>query len=379
MIRTERLRLIPLIALLLCFACSQEDEVLPQPGTPQPKPKYEIMIVFAPGQLGDKGYADDLMEAINLLTFESEYVKNDSIDVNFISPWSLASIEHSLTVWASDAENPFEEGTYARRLLVLTESFMLPVLDHLKHLLRPTDEVLVLKVNDDDVRAAAETYGLGSRLHGLNISVANSMRRYCRFMGQYAQLMKQLTDEDVNLSRLVFHRLYDPHEVTYRDSIYETLTEELPDSTRLIITAVSNLQSEGLYAPESASTVIEAAYVLASLAQATFELTRVTFNIIDLGSGNSGWDYFRMGKSKENTSFHTLVIDGNDLPLASRCYVKRLFGMALISWTATWLANSVGSMPRTTLHCNDTFCTDNIPDMSEWLDMLDAPMAETEP
>lgn len=360
-----------LFVLLLCFACSQEDEQVPQPAT-QTEARYEVMVVFAPGQLGDKGYADDVMEAINLLTYKTENAKSDSLDINFISPWGFTSMQESIVNWASNAENPYEEGTYERRLLVLTESFMMSALGQLTNKLRPTDEVLVMKVNEDDVLSAAEKYGLGNRLHGLNISAANSIRRYCRFMDQYTMLIKDFAEQEVNPNLVSFFRLYDQQEVPYRDSIYETLTEELPDSVRITVTPLSNLQNEGLYITESGTTVIELSYIYAGFAQVALKLNGATFNIIDLGSGNAGWDYFCMGRSTDDFTFHTLVIDGNDMPMTSRCYVKRLFGLALINWNMEWLDNSVGGMPRMTCHCNDDFCTDNIPDMSDLLEDTDS-------
>lgn len=367
---TCRRLLIPIV-LLLCLACNKEDD-LPEP-VAKKKPLYEVMVVFAPGQLGDRGYADNVMEGVNLLTFKEtgDSIKNDTLDVHFISPWCFESLRESLDHWAKDAESPFVSGSYERRLLVLTEPYMIKMLDVVKDNLRPSDEVLVLKVNDDDVRAAAEEYGLGERLHGLNISAAGSVRRYCRYMDIMISLLEKTEHQIIHRRRVPYIRLYDSKEVAYRDSVYETLVAELGDSTEIILSNLSNLQNEGLYSPSSEMTVIQSAYLNAIAAQGAFMLSGQAFNIIDLGSGNAGWEYSLMQYSSNDESFHTLVIDGNDSPLGFRCYIKRNFGIALVSWCFNWLEGTVGNMPHLISYASEFFCEDDIPDIEKWTPIED--------
>ena len=331
------------------------------------------MVVFAPGQLGDMGYADNVMSGVNLLSMEidEESIESNTLDVNFISPENFASLQQSIANWVSNAENPFVEGAYERRLLVLTESYMIPMLSHLYDKLRPTDEVLVFKVNDDDVREAAEKYGLGNRLHGLNISAAASIRRYYRFMRQYINLLNYAGINDVNPNRLRLIRLYDDQEVAYRDSVYETLAEEMGDSAEIAVTSMSDLQHEGLYYVGSEMPIIEVAYFYASVAQLALEMSGTVFNIINLGSGNIGWNYSLMGQLSGDRSFQTLVIDSDDMPLAYHCYVKRFFGLALVNWCLAWTEDRVGAMPRMAAYSNDEYCADNIPDIEDLLNTLD--------
>jgi hypothetical protein len=361
------LRIVVFLLIFILAACSKDDD---GPETAdQKKPLYEVMVVFASGQLGDKGYADNVMEGVNMLTYRysDDSTYNDTLDIHFISPWSFDYMPNNIVHWADNVESPFEEDVYERRLLVLTEPYMVSLLKEVKGKLRPTDEVLLLKVNEDDVRAAAEKYGLGGQLHGLNISAANSVRRYCKYMEQLISLRKKVEGKTIYHRYLPYYRLYNEEEVVYRDSVYETLVEELGDSTEIELTNLSNVESDGLYTVNGQATVIQSAYILSSLMQYIYLSTKQAFAIVDLGSGNAGWEYSLMGTSNSDDSFYTLIIDGDQSPLSYRCYIKRYFGLALAIWCYSWASCNVGEMPRMTFYWDDIFCTDNIPDLSDLL------------
>ena len=358
----NRRLLIPLVLLLLS-ACNTEDGQLPQP-VGQDEARYQVMVVFAPGQLGDRGYADNVMTGVNLLSYLSSGEENDKdpLDICYISPWSLASMEQAIDRWNENAENPYKEGSYTRRLLVLTEPFMIPMLGVVCDDLRPTDEVLLLKVNDADVEAAAEEYGIGERLHGLNISAANSIRHYCSYMERLIRFAQQGPNQAINYDYMTYYRLYDDNYMHYRDSVYETLSEELGPSTEISLMSFSDEWGEGTYSIKYDLSVIDAAYLFAGLQQSTYESIGQAFAVIDLGTGNAGWDYWLMSRTPEDNTFHTLVIDGDEVSLQNRIYIKRFFGTALAGWCLEWTSTAVGKMPRMITHSGGDFCQDNIPD-----------------
>jgi hypothetical protein len=111
-------------------------------------------------------------------------------------------------------------------MLVITEQFMFPMVATVSHN-RETDEVLLMKANDDDVIAAAEKNDMGHRVYGLNISAARSIRRFCRFMEEEIVRKKERFNRNVLNKPLMYQRLYDSELIVYRDSVYETLAEEL--------------------------------------------------------------------------------------------------------------------------------------------------------
>lgn len=322
------------------------------------------MVAFAPGQLGDRGYADNVMEGVNLLSMISNGFDDSAnrLDVSFVSPMNLSTLQQSIASWAGNPVSPFVDATYHRRLLVLTEPYMIPLLESVKDSLRSTDEVLLLKVNDDDVRAAADKYGLGPRVHGLNISAAYSVRRYCRHMDRLIRLASYVDGRDINHHRLPYYRLYDPDYNLSRDSVAETLAEELGSTTEILFSYLSNEWAMGIYTSDFLLSVIDAAYLYASAQQFVYELNGLAFAIIDLGSGNAGWDYWLMNRTSFDDTFHTLVIDGSPVPLSYRIYIKRFFGMALASWCIDWMDSPVGDMPSSVTHTGMDYCQDNIPD-----------------
>ena len=168
--------------LLLTASCSKDDDE-PQPVNPPVAAgaRLQVMMVFAPGQLGDGGYADGLLEYASGMEFlEIMPDAEDSIDVQFISLYSVNDTRQALKEWAAAVTHPFyKDATYERRLLVLTEPYMTAWLADVKTNLRETDEVLIMKADEAYTQQVANTYGLGNRAHGLNYDLAPSIRLYC--------------------------------------------------------------------------------------------------------------------------------------------------------------------------------------------------------
>ena len=157
--------LLLLLMTIVVVACN-EDAAEQQPVSEQGAP-IQITVMFAPGQLGDKGYADRVMEGVNALDELDNLYGGDSLEVRFISPYSLDGAKDDIQQWASSSAHSFSSGDYERRLLVLTEPFMAGLLSLIKDKLLPSDEILMLKMGEDDIQQMSEHFSLGNRVHGL--------------------------------------------------------------------------------------------------------------------------------------------------------------------------------------------------------------------
>lgn len=334
----------------------QTTAVAPDSATP-----FQMMVVFAPGQLGDKGYADNVMEGINRLGRSDTASETDSMNVGFIATYDQEDLVAAVSDWAATPADPFHHGDYQRRLLVLTEPYLVSLLYYIAPVLRPADEVLVLKVNEDDVQMVAERYGLGARIHGLNISAAASARNYCAFMRQSIEY-RRTWGEEVPLDTLAFFRLYDSQTMVYRDSIYETLHDEFGSTSTIVNVSLSDEVGAGIYSVEYGVNVIEAAFNIANVMKKRQEESGTSFAFVDLGAGNAGWDYFLLGKY---VRFQTLMLDAQDAVDYGRFCIQRQFGEALLKWSKDWMRTPVGDMPRQTSHCNGQYCDDNFSFISE--------------
>ena len=347
-----------LLLLVAIVAGCSKDEDSPQPESHKSTP-FQMMVVFSPGQLGDKGYADGVMNGMSLLNTIEHSQGADSLNVRFIAPNNREEARVSLKSWAADANDQFYGGEYQRRLLVLTEPYMISWLADITASLRPVDEVLLMKVNEDDVKAAATQYGLGNRLHGLNISVAASIRKFCRYMEHYISYMNE-AGANINLNYVPTYRLYDPATTVYRDSIAETLAEELGNTPKYSTTALSSEAGDGIYNIQYNTSAIELAYSTAAIVSEMSKAVGLSFAIVDLGAANAGWDYYMLGHGSE-TNLITLMLDANETKGVSRFYINRQFDMALANWGHDWLHSDVGTMSQQTTLISDFWCVDNIP------------------
>ncbi|MBQ7179753.1 MAG: hypothetical protein IJR87_00510 [Bacteroidaceae bacterium] len=352
--------LIAVVMLGLCWSVTscrdEEDEPVPVV-TPDEDAPLQMMVVFAPGQLGDNGYADNVMAGINRLSQTYADGEPDSINVGFIATYDMDDLATAMKDWAATPTAPFHHNDFERRILVLTEPFLADMLHDTAPLLRPEDEVLLLKANEEDVEAVAERYGLSGRVHGLNISAAASARNYCSFMRLAVENMKQY-GEDISLDSLCFFRLYDTQTVTYRDSIFETLQEEFGSTSTIITTSISDKVGAGIYSVEYGTNVIESAFNIANEMQRRYNESGTYFAFVDLGSGNAGWDYFLLGISILN-SFSTLMLDVPEAIALGRFSIQRQFGEALLKWSSDWARTPTGGMPRQVTYCNRQYCDDD--------------------
>ena len=362
-----------LLVAAIVMGCSKDDDDNKSPiEEMQPDATKSITAVFAPGQLGDMGYADNLLEGIYRLKALGNQTGHDTLNVHYLTGEDLTSTIEATYVWFEDPYNPYSGKIYEHRLLVLTEPFMVDWIEPLKDQFLDGDEVLVMKMNEADVAAAAQRLGLGNRLHGLNISAASSVRRYCEFIKQSVAEAKEvyelhielgeISEDDpyipLNCDQMLLYRLYNPNKVAYRDSIAEVLEEELYDMTNVITTSVAGTVGDGIFSNDGQTSILEEAYKYGQHITDIFYESSYGFHIADLGSAAQGLSYYFMGHPEEN--LNVLILDTLS---PSQFWVSRDFGSALYQWGAKWMRSTeTGSMPAIQVFggWNSNYVTDNI-------------------
>lgn len=345
-----------LVGLLVLAGCKKD---------PEPKPETEtgatvdIMIVFAPGQLGDRGYADSVMDGLALLNATDKNYEHNILELEFISGSDASDTQASMAKWLKDPLNPFSGKAYEKRLLVLTEPYMVEWLVPAVSSVRPEDEVLLLKVNEEDVDAAAKATGLGERIHGLNISAAGNIHRYCEFIQKYSK------DNDCPLDEIPIFRVFneDTGFYKYRDDIVSSFQEYLPEEVLVYsLSLADELEGEeDLLNTQKQSAVMEKAYVMAEIMNDLCEDYDSRFAVVELGSANAGFDYYLLGQAANDRLQH-LMIDASSMAGLNRYWVNRRFDKALLLWGYSWSQNPIGSMPKMELHSySDGYSDDNLP------------------
>ena len=334
--------------LILALSCSRKPMQPEEPDEQTAGATTQVMVLFAPGQLGDNGYADAVLSGLYFLKKEGTFPEEDAPDVRFISANTYRETYGQLAAWLSNSINPFYGRPYERRLLVITEPYRMEWFDELYVQLKETDDILVLKVNEDDIQEAAADYALGERIHGLNISAAGSARAFCDYM-------KKTKPEE---NSLPFFRLYSEQIVAHRDSLYEVFSRELGGEDAIFVTPLSTEASEGIFSSTYEATALESAFEWANLMQVAFNSSLNSFAVVDLGAANSGWDYFLMDAPAK--TFTSILLDARPMSLASRFIITRDFGKALSGWCVRWVLGD--GVPVMEEHGNwDGYCTDNIP------------------
>jgi len=353
---------LPLFASFV-LSCTPDnvEEALPTEPVEKGAP-FQMTVVFSPGQLGDKGYADNVMMGIGKLDNLNEETGRDTLDVRFVSTFNSFDSRDVLKSWAQTPTNPFYYSSYGRRLLVLTEYYMIEWLNDIKDFLRPEDEVLLLKVNSDDVSQAAATYGLGNRIHGLNISAAEPIRRYCAYMKWAVEIQSYFGLID-NIDVLPVYRLYDENMVTYRDSIAETITEELDTLTEIRTRSIMEKGDDAEFSVLYSSYLLQWSYQFAQDMHQLYDEQGYAFSIIDMGTGNAGWNYYTMGQQEVFSFYETLVLDADETMTTNNRIISRHFDEALNTWVREWMAQPTAAMPQIREYTGGALCYDNIPSL----------------
>ena len=362
-----------LLVAAIATGCSKDDDDNGTPGQETATgATMSVTVVFAPGQLGDMGFADNVLEGVYRLKVLDHQAQPDTIDVNYLAGADLDAAKEMVEDWFDDAYNIYTAKPFERRLLVLTEPFMVDWMEPLKERFLDIDEVLVLKMNKDDVDKAATRLGLGSRLHGLNISAASSARRYCQYIRETIQEAEEnhqaeiesgeASEDDpdykpLNCDNMCYFRLYEPDKVALRDSVYEVLKEELGGRTEIVFNFMATTVGDGIYTGEEQNSILQEAYKYGQLLSDLYTEERSRFHFADLGSAAQGLGFYFMGRQSD------VDVLSLDTQLASQWWVRRDFGTALFNWTAQWMrSDALGTMPASQVFggWNSNYVTDNI-------------------
>ena len=346
-----------LLTVLLIAACSKNDDNEPQP-EPKTKAPFLVNVMFAPGQLGDKGFADNVMEGVNALDDLDNLWGGDSIEVRFIAPRNREDAQR----WINTSATSYSTEGYERRLLVLTEPYMVDMFNLIKDVLQPTDEVLMLKMEEADIRQVAQQFSLGNRVHGLNISAAASTRKFCQYIHQW---IKQSEISKSQFIQIPVYRLYEDMIYPYRDGMMETIQQEIGDRVQFFPIGLSSLEEIGISMEGSSNTMVEAAFEAAQIAQFAAEGSGCPFVLVDLGAGNTGWDYYLLSQAYGISPLKTLMLDAQQATRLDRFYINRNFGMALKEWVQEWMSKPTGTMAPQVSHDDDYYYKDNIFEITE--------------
>ena len=328
---------------LAMTSCSKDDDDEPMPS--RSNAPFQIIVVFAPGQLGDKGYADDVIAGLNSLDDFDNNLGGDSLDVRFIAPRNLEDVRK--WVASGSATDTYTKENYERRLLVLTEPYMVKLLPNIKDELKPTDELLIMKLEEDDIAQIAQLYSLGNHVHGLNIPASASARKFCQYIRRWVQ---NSNIPESQMIQIPVYRLYENTAYPYRDGMMEAIQQEMGGRVEFVSYGLSSMEDIGLFMQGSTQTMVEAAFEAAQSAQLSAESAGCPCVFVDLGAGNTGWDYYLLSQAYSLGSLWTLMLDAQEARRLNRFYISRHFGKALEDWVWDWMSKPVGTMePQVTL------------------------------
>ena len=340
------------LTVLLVAACSKNDDNEPQP-EPKTNAPFLVNVLFSPGQLGDKGYADNVMEGVNALDDIDDLWGGDSLEVRFIAPRNMEDAMR----WMNTSATSYSTEGYERRLLVLTEPYMVDMFNRIKDVLKPTDEVLMLKMEEDDITQIAQQFSLGNRVHGLNISAAASTRKFCQYIRLWIQSSGIHASQRIQIP---VYRLYEDVIYPYRDGMMETIKQEIGDNVEFVHIGLSSLEDIGISMEGSSNTMVEAAFEAAQIAQFSAESSGCPFVLVDLGAGNTGWDYYLLSQAYSISPLRTLMLDAQQATRLDRFYINRDFGSALKEWVQEWMSKPAGTMAPQVSHDEEFYYKDNI-------------------
>jgi hypothetical protein len=361
---SEKLHYIVIIlcCISICLgSCSKDDDDYRNPNL-DPEPfvvegaALEIMVVFAPKQLDNMGYASRLLRGA--YEMKDSLCARDSLDVSFISSPTMETTSEEMVEWASDSTNSVYSNIYRRRLLVLAEPFLVPMLRDIKQYLRPVDEVLVLKTTDEYLREAEDTLhlNLGNRLHAISISAAETTRSWMC----YRQFILSLASvNDRYAPGVTIYHLFPDEVYHYCDSIKETLIEEgMPEDSINVYTFMTSPERFYSTLQYIGSDMIEFSYILGKVIVAQYYYDHLKrFGIVDFGMGNAAFNYFLLNSEYQQIIVPAIV--NADAAFGINC----LYDKALKLWATRWLKQPPGAMPAMEWHgiwdgcCPDVYST----------------------
>lgn len=358
-----------LLLVLVLTACGSDNDNSQPVTQPATGANNQLLAIFPVDQLGDQGYADNVMSAVTNLMELNSQIGKDTLDVMFFQPVEDKEMIPEIKRWLKKGVNLFYGEPYKRRLLLLTDSYMLDWIPDFLDDLQPTDEILVLRAIDEDVAPIAAALGLEGRLHAINISVAGSVRKFREYVDSAQVVYKDEKSElKANFVQIPVFRIYPDSIYHYRDSLVEALTEVLPE-TELVSQTYMATVGDALWSEEYEKPLIQVAYDMADEMMKYYKnpSTHWSCAVVDFGSANGGWDFFLLNTYGRH--YVTLMLDAQPSSFLDRMAITRHFGRAVEEWVMRWMAKPVGEMPVFEGHGHwDEYCTDNI---EFYIDMLE--------
>lgn len=325
MVGIRKLCLFTLLCLPFLVSCREDEK-----GGAEATGPVEVVLVFEPGQLGDRSMNDRLLT--DLTAFGEAHA--DSVVTTFVSYSSYAETHETLRLWASLGG---EGQPLKRRLLVLAAPSLAPLVADVG--LQETDRLLLLRTPLADAKAV----GPEGRTHVMNVSMRSVIRAFIdREMARYATFYDAYEPDGIYEGP--FRIIRNHTGVTYADSIVETFRECFPDQP------LSDDPDEGIWqsgitdgTDGNLSYVQELAYSLAILfddeeSDDDDDELHQHISVVDLGVGNLGFEYYYFTHPESST--RTLLV-GDVLNVDSRLDYATV-SLPLKGWLEAWMADPDG-------------------------------------
>lgn len=333
-----------IVFLVLCVSgCQDHDDARSQEYLSK---AVQVTVVFYPGQVGDHGYADDLMEHVPQIGRLGGADNTYDIDTQFFAYDSRRETLNALRYWASHSENPFLGGRYQQRLLVLTDAREVAWLDSLM-IENESDHLLLLNTAEGVVDSLAMSWG--DRVHALNVSITKEVATMC----QYILRSKDAGGENEEPEEVNVYRLAGSYNTA--DSIGIVCQSVLSHDMKVCTKYMNELQEDSVSGKISYVQSLQYARFLADF---YYKYNKDEFLFIDGGSYNIVFDDL---SPKEAGMARTIFIDLN-MGTDNYC-IRRQYGKALVDWISDWFRSaSPTDMPCVRWHGSwDGYVDSNIP------------------
>lgn len=322
---------VALLLLLIVGACHKEDETL----SVETVGETEICIFFAPNELGDFGYADQLLSVLYKL--ESSLTEDElkHTMLHFITESDSSILHRTLKDWNRLNVNLNTRKRYDRRLMILSHPMLLNMLEGTVP--DSTSEVLVMNASNELFSQTPHREELGPRLHLLSISAAEAGRKFLR-MVEATQLKEWQEQKQIWLLQQ-----FDDHSAM-ADSIGIVCYEYIMTKPETMLLTLAK------YTLEKGTITLGDAYKIA--------------HMLPLGQSESDFGCFTLcGWGKHNAAISSLIMSkglgdtqvtflDTDIPtLDNICHnIIRHYDRALLDWLQRWLKAEPATMPEREWH-----------------------------
>ncbi len=316
--------------VLLSVSCNKDDDKSPAQIIHD---DTEILAVFAPSQLGDDGFSDQILYEIQNFNLDTD---SSGIVTQFVASDSKEETFDAVQAWVQKPQSPFYGNTFDRRLLVLTAPELAECLPNIQ--LRDSDEVLLLNTSEKIIKDLDERY------HVLNISVADEAMWFANGIVNLARMHNEQFNTAVEPQIYIFRI---SKNIEYPDSIEAGVIKGLAGLGTLTIYYLEDMLDNETASNEAVSKhrLNTLSYKFAEqFAQHSLDTQDkyLPGAIVCLGAFNRGFEYYLRNKF--------LYVAGLDVMMHYK--IQRKYDAALHNWIAEWRQRPIGQMPKATWHCN---------------------------